>query len=129
MITTGAIVTVRKHGDIAFVVYSRMSDRRWRVISKALDERGREAFSGKVVGEGDITLIRATPTYEIGATVEHNGLSHTVSADLGEFVQLNVPSARHPLRGGGHLQTAAGNRTTVTKAELVLASLGQTKKE
>ena len=62
MIAPGAIVRVRRRGDIAFVVHSRAIDGGWRVISKAVDDRSRSAFSSVTVGAGDIIVVKDAPS-------------------------------------------------------------------
>jgi len=124
MISPGAIVRVFKHGDIAWVVRDKLWDGRWRVVAKAVDQRGRgEILSSRVVGEGDTVLVRDPPTYQVGTEVKHEGVKLTVLEDRGDHVLFSVPATRFPLKGGDHLHVAAGNHTEIDKATLVLASL------
>ena len=76
-----------------------------------------------MVGEGDLALVAPAPTYEAGTTLEHEGMSYTVAADLGDHVELIVPNTRSPLRGGGALHLSGGNTTTVAKSDLTLEAL------
>lgn len=123
MIASGAIVRVRRRGDIAFVVHSRGIDGRWRVVSKATDDRSSYAFSSLTVGAGDVIVVKDAPAYEVGAEAEHDGLKHTVSADLGDRVELVAPASRRILNGGGALHIPGGNTVLVAKSDLVLEQL------
>ena len=124
MIGPGAVVVCRQTGAVAWVVHSRMANgQQWKLVSKAVDHRGRAVFSGRTAGEGDVVLIAPAPTYEVGDAIEHDGLSYTVAADLGDSVEAVVPSRPRPLRGGGHLHIAAGNTITLSKSDLTLETL------
>jgi len=131
MIGPGAIACILKHGDIAWVIKWRdtFNDRRWTCVTKRIDGGGREALTVKTAGEGDIIVIKPAPVYEPGATVTYDGIQYTVHADLGDAVELVVPASRYPLSDGVHLVVAEGNKTTITKAELVLAALERPLKE
>ncbi len=123
MIAPGAIVRIRRRGDIAFVVQRRALDGGWRVMSKVVDDRSGSVFSGVTVGAGDVIVVKPAPTYEVGAEIEHGGLKHTVSADLGDCVELIAPAFSRPLKGGGALHVPGGNTVTVGKSDLVLEQL------
>jgi signal peptidase I len=121
VITPGATVRINHHsGD--WVVHSALGGR-WKCIGRGVVGRDRQALISRIVGEGDIVVVKPAPTFAPGTTIEHNGVEHTVLADHGDTAELEVPSSRYPLKRGGHLHIAAGNTTTVTKAELVLAAL------
>jgi hypothetical protein len=124
-IAPGAIVRVLRRGDVAFVVRRRdeFNSRRWQCVAKAFDDRENVLHEGVTVGEGDIVVVREAPTYSPGAQVHFNGVKHTVSRDLGESVELIVPSLRRLLRGGGVLRVAAGNTCMIAKSDLVLEKL------
>jgi hypothetical protein len=68
-------------------------------------------------------VVTSAPTYAPGQQVKFNDLKHTVSRDLGDSVELIVPSSRRPLRGGGALCVAAGNKCVIAKSNLVLEGL------
>ena len=123
MIAPGAIVRVRRRGDVAFVVHSSGIDGRWRVVSKTVYDERRSAFSSLTVGAGDTIVVEDAPTYEVGAAVEHEGWKHTASGDLGDQVELIVPASRRPLKGGGALYLPGANTITVGKSDLVLEQL------
>jgi hypothetical protein len=124
MIAPGAIVRVYLQGDTAWVVRGKTLDgSRWRVTCKDVDAPNRAALSARVVGEGDIVLIKPAPTYEPGSTITHNGVAHTVARDLGDEIELIVPASRFPTKGGDHLLRPAGNHVTIPKSDLVLETL------
>lgn len=120
MIDIGAIVVCRQTGAQLWVVNGPAPRGYWYLRGVRVDERGRKSYEGRVAGAGDITVITEAPTYAAGAAVKHNGARHTVAADNGDHVELVVPESVVPRRGGGALRLAAGNTTTVAKADLVL---------
>jgi hypothetical protein len=128
MISPGALVTCRFTGVVLWVVVADAGDGRYHLRGKMTDRRGRAAYTGRVSGEGDLTLIRPAPVYAVGDVIERPGLSgsldHIVLRDLGdEGVELAVPEDRIPLRGGYTVREAAGNSTLVSKADLLLDAL------
>ena len=112
----------RQCGLIAWVVERQEPDGRWHVVSKAVDHKGHAIFSGRTAGEGDLVLITPAPIYAVGDAIEHDGLQHTVAADLGDAVEVVVPPSRAacPLKGGGHLHDCRWQRRTISKADLTL---------
>ena len=108
MISPGALVTCRQTGTVLYVLKAPAPGGRWYLASKRVDQRGRAEFTGRVACAGDLTVIREARTFEPGETVEHDGLCHEVSADLGDEVEIVA----------GDLSKA-----TVSKADLVLAQL------
>ena len=120
MIAVGDICVVRQTGAQLWVAKAPapvpIDRERWVLISKMVDKRGRSAHSSKVVGLGDITLIRPGPEYKVGDVIEHNGLKHVVLKDCGDEVELAVPEDRVPLRGGYTVRVAAGNSTLVSES-------------
>ena len=65
MISAGALVTVRGHGAILWVVKGPAAGGRWYLSAKQTDGRGRSAYRGHVAGAGDISVIRDAPTYRV----------------------------------------------------------------
>ena len=124
-IAPGAIVTCRQTGTILYiVVVGQAADgTRWQLRSLRIDHKGRTDQTRRIAGEGDITVIRAAPTFAPHTMIEHIGHPHEVLADLGDSVELIVPQISRALHGGGALRIVAGNTTTVPKFELVLAAL------
>jgi hypothetical protein len=148
MMAPGCVVKVRRQGDIAWVAERRLPGGEWRLVSKAVDHRGHAVFSGRTAGEGEVTLIAHAPTYAVGAEIEHNGLPHVVSRDLGDAVELVVPPHSykthggsssphgratrrggvnprppHGKRRGSNLLIAGGNLVTISKSDLTLEML------
>ena len=123
MISPGATVVCNRTGAVLWVVKAPAPDGRWYLTGKQVVGSGRATYRGHVAGARDITVIRDAPTYEVGATVEHNGLPHIVAADNGDSVTLDIPASRFPLKRGGHLHIAAGNTTVIAKSDLVLEKL------
>jgi hypothetical protein len=84
MISAGAIVTLRQHGTILWIVRGPAPGGRWYVTAKRVDESGRGSYQNHVAGAGDITVIRDAPSYQIGEregdSVPSNG--YTASAGL-----------------------------------------------
>ena len=123
MISPGCVVRVHRHGDIAWVVASKMFDGRWRCISKAVGTKNGVAFNGLTAGEGDCVLVSPAPTFEPGAKVLYGGREHIVIEDKGEFVILSIPASSRALRGGGALSIPSGNSALIAKSDLVLEQL------
>jgi len=119
MISSGCIVRINRQGDILWVVHSRTTDGRWKCVRSVNSWRG-ERFTSLSVGEGDVVLVAAAPVYEVGVAIMHNGIAHVVLADHGDAVELEVPSSRFPLKGGGALSILSGNVITLSKSDLAL---------
>ena len=68
-------------------------------------------------------MLREAETYEVGSTVERDGQTLTVVADLGDSVEFAVSQISRPLCGGGALRIAASNTTTIYKADLTLENM------
>jgi hypothetical protein len=116
MIGPGAIVVCRKTGATAWVAERHLSGGQWKLVSKAVDHRGRAVFSGRIAGEGNVVLIAPAPVYQEGATVEHNGVQHVIAADNGDSITLIVPATRRPLRGGGWRTSQRATRPRSARA-------------
>jgi hypothetical protein len=124
MIAPGSICTCEQTGAQLWVVVGRAHDGLgWRLIGKFTNHFGHAACTGRTAGEGDLTLIKDAPTFEPGAEVEHGGKLLTVIEDLGDEIEFEVPASSRPLRGGGALRIAAGNTTTIYKADLTLENM------
>jgi hypothetical protein len=123
MIAPGAIVTCRQTSATLWVVRHRSTDGGWHLIGKVTNGLGHMVHTGRSAGEGDLHLIREAETYEVVSTVERDGQTLTVVADLGGSVEFAVPEISRPLCGGDAQSPAAGNTTTIYKADLTLENL------
>ncbi len=121
-IEPGAIVKCSQTGDHLWVVKVKEPGQRWLLVSK-IKRRGIATQAERVAGEGDLNEVVSPPSYEIGATVELDGVAYTVSADLGEDIEVEVPASIFPLEDGGALHLPGGNTAIVSKADLVLEQL------
>jgi hypothetical protein len=119
MIQPGAIVTVRQTGSARWVAKRREPDGRWRVISKATDGRGRQRFSARIAGEGDLELVTDAPIFAVGASVTVNGREATVLEDRGETVTVFVPEKNYPHPTGVSLRVPA-SQADADKSDIVL---------
>jgi hypothetical protein len=126
MITPGAVVSILRRGDIAYVVVRRdeFHPGRWRCACKAIARGLAPAFEGITAGEGDLVEIVPAPTYSPGAQVKYSGSSVEVIADHGDTVELAIPSQRFRTRAGDHLAVPP-SKVTVDKSVLVLEILGE----
>ena len=122
-IEIGNVVTCKQTGDQAWVARAKDPNGRWLLISKLVDDRGRATITARTSSEFDLELARARPTFEVGTKITRNGLELTVSADLGDFVELVIPSIRRPLTGGDHLHIPGERTTTLCKSEIVVEAL------
>ena len=104
MLQAGSIVTVHRLGDTAWVIKCREADGLYRVICRTTTPRWPKTrghfYRSRVVGEGDLALVAPAPVYEVGTTLEHEGVQYTVAADLDEHVELIVPPSRFRLKRG-----------------------------
>jgi hypothetical protein len=130
MISPGALVTVTQFGTQLWVVRRPASGGRWYLTGKQVDDKGGAAYRGHIAGAGDITIIRDAPVYEVGDIVERVWLSgpalnYIVLADLGDDVELGVPSDHVPKHGRYDytVHIPAGRTTTVSKADLILEAM------
>ena len=64
-IAAGAIVRIRRRGDVAFVVVRQdtCNPRRWRCTAVAIDSKNRILHEGLTAGEGNMMLVRDAPIY------------------------------------------------------------------
>jgi hypothetical protein len=122
MIGVGAIVKVRGVDDVAWFVAEQRPGGQWRVLAKAIDERGRASLIGRTVGAGDLQLVKPPLILTPGTEVTFNGRPAHVVADHGDTVTVSVPAESRELRGGDRLRFPPGN-AEVSKASIVRENL------
>jgi hypothetical protein len=124
MISPGACVKIRQHGDIAYIVHRRdmFAARLWLCVCKAVARGRAPVHNGIVAGEGDIIIVREAPTFSPGQQVRFNGGIAEVIEDHGDIVTLAIPPARFKTRAGDHLHVPP-SRAVADKGNLVLEEL------
>lgn len=123
-IEPGAIVMCRQtQTQLWVVVRSAAPEGSWHCRAKRIDQYGRHDTTSRIIGQGDLVLVRAAPNFSAGEAVAVGGVEHEVVCDLGEQIELVAPEVSRPLPGGNALRMAAGN-IRVNKADLVLEGFG-----
>lgn len=125
MISPGALVTVKAFGTRLWIVKGPgpNGSGRWHLTCKVTDQRGRTAYHAHLAGSSDITLVKPAPTYDVGTTIEHGGLTCTVVEDKDDTLQLSKPArSSSRLKGGGKLRIVAGN-VEASKTDVILEAL------
>jgi hypothetical protein len=123
VITPGALVTCKWTGTVLYVAVRADDAGRWHLRSKATDEAGRAAYTGRTAGVGDIVVVKSALTYQPGETLEFGGKLLTVLRDLGHEVEFTVLEHSRPLHRGGSVRHAGGHTTLVSKADLMIEAL------
>ncbi len=123
MISPGSVVRVRRLGDVAWVVHSKMFDNKWKVVSKAVDGRGGAMYTSRIVGERYIVPLYDPPIFAVGDSVMHDGMAHTIVAVTDDHVVVRVPERSRSIGRGHYLRLAAGNTLELSLADLVLEDL------
>jgi hypothetical protein len=131
VLSPGAVVTCRQTADVLWAVIRQEVDGSWRLHGRLTDERGRSAYTMRLAGEGDITVIRSAPQYEPGETIERGRQTLTVISDNGDDLTCEVGEASRPVISEG-VQVASvclpgGNKMTLTKGDLMAEAIGALK--
>lgn len=101
-------------------------ERVWRCVAHG----GPSGQTSRLVGDGDLSTIRAGITLDPGQQLQHWGETLTVIEDRGALVRCATPERRKqigtsPTTGGPiYVSTPAGT-TDVSKPALVLANLSK----
>lgn len=129
MPTIGDIVAVTGFPGVRWVVESPAAsaippEKVWRCIAHG----GPSGQTSRLVGDGDLTIIRGDIVFEPGQEVHHWGETLTVIEDRGALVRCATPERRKPIgtspTAGGPIYLALPAGTTdVSKPALVLANL------
>jgi hypothetical protein len=109
-------------GSQLWVAMRQEADGRWRLSGKRTDQRGRDRFTSRTVGLGDIQVLVPAPTFAPGDEIERRGETCFVIEDRGSEIEIGRPESRSPTRGTEFIKIPAGNTCTLSKGEVVLSS-------
>jgi hypothetical protein len=131
MISVGDICVIRQTGSVLWAAKAPAPDptdrERWTFVGKAVDRRGRAAYSTRVAGVGDVTVVRPwdAEVHKVGSEVLYRGARHLILEDRGANLWLGVAPHDSPRKGGGVIHIQASNTTVASKADVVLESIGR----